>query len=257
MPGQEPAPATATPSSSGAHDPNSRADVVQAVLKSKGINTVNDLDSDSSTPEHKLLQHHELIFIVELCEAQRPSKLGSLKGSHEKYEEEFARLQEGFTELRGDGSCTFHRWQPGIGGSVETGAVQRSTAARPVMRPQSAASACTSRPQSAASMTSRLRANATPKQEQLAPRIGAFEVSFKLVNTLSHKVYGPDLLFSKIDSGHWPGAVSQLVKRAQKSLQVWLIQDMGACAMFVHAKAQIEGEPAATTAARSGGREPG
>ena len=85
-----------------------------AVLKSKGLQTLDDLDGDE--PQLAQLQsHHVLIVIVELCEAQRPSKLGSLKGTHEKYEEEFSRLEDTLSELRGEGELKLVRWDPTMG----------------------------------------------------------------------------------------------------------------------------------------------
>jgi len=244
--------ADGTPAKQSSPQPKdpTRADVVDAVLKSKGIATIDDLDDDGpqAPPLLTLQAHHDLVFIVELCEAQRPSKLGSLKGSHEKYEDEYSRLQASLdTELAGEGSCSFHKWEPGMG------AIQNAPARPPTgggmsmggvggrpSRPQSAATTRPSRPQSAMSTISRNRFAGFPgaKPEQLAPRIGAFEVSFKLVNTQSHKVYGPDLLFSKIECGHWPGGTAQLVKRAQKSLQPWLTMDIGSHSINAYAKAE-------------------
>jgi hypothetical protein len=99
------------------------------------------------------------------------------------------------------------------------------------------------------------------KQEQFAPRIGAFEVTFKLVNTQSHKVYGPDLLFSKIESGCWPGSASQLINRAQKSLQPWLMADLAGHSIHTFAKAEAAkmaaaGSPTKPPAAASNASPP-
>ena len=53
-------------------------------------------------------------------------------------------------------------------------------------------------------------------------------MSFKLVNTTSNRSYGPVEIFSKIATGHWPGAASKLVQRVQTSgLQKFLVQDTG------------------------------
>ena len=222
--------------SSLAKDP-SRADVVDAVLKSKGLNSIMDIDNEEE-PLLNLQAHHELVFIVELCEAQRPSKLGSLKGSHAKYEEEFARLEETLSSLAGDGAISLHKWEPGMGGRVEGMAMSMPTRP-PAARPQSAASSrAASRPQSAMSRggnAQRMQA-LLGKPERMQPRIGAFEVSFKLINTVSHGTYGPVNLFSKIATGHWPGSGAKLVKRVQESLQDWLKLDMGAGMMFAHVR---------------------
>ena len=162
----------------------SRSEVVDAVLRSKGLNTIDDLDAETKEPQLTLQQHHELCVIIEMCQAQRPSKLGSLKGSHAKYVAEFERLSAAFQDLQGDGTVTMLEWGPGMGGSVESSgpSAGASVMVRP-LRPQSAgASRASSRPQSAMSCASRRLANlGFPSQpERSAPRIGAFEVSFKL-----------------------------------------------------------------------------
>ena len=72
--------------------------------------------------------------------------------------------------------------------------------------------------------------------ERSGPRIGAFEVSYKLVNTTSGRQYGPVEIFSKIQTGHWPGAASKLVKRVQERLQGFLAADVGAGALFQHVR---------------------
>jgi len=245
-----------------------RADVVNAVLKSKNIRNIDDLDEEEGAPPLLRLQaHHDLVFIVELCEATRPSKLGSLKGSHEKYEDEYSRLQQMLDDaLRGEGSCSFHKWKQGMGdlsvvgggGAPARASPGGPAGARPT-RPQSAASTRPSRPQSAMSTISRnarLPGYGGAEPEQVAPRIGAFEVSFKLVNTQSHKVYGPDLLFSKIESGHWPGGATQLVNRAQKSLQPWLMADTGSHSIHAYAKAEAAKANASPTHAATGAALP-
>jgi len=78
--------------------------------------------------------------------------------------------------------------------------------------------------------------------ERSQPRLGAFEVSFKLVNTESRQTYGPVQIFSKISTGHWPGAPAKLIKRAQESLQPYLAKDMGAGLLFQHARAEVTRE---------------
>jgi hypothetical protein len=70
--------------------------------------------------------------------------------------------------------------------------------------------------------------------ERSGPRIGAFEVSYKLVNTTSGRQYGPVEIFSKIQTGRWPGAGSLLVKRVQERLQGFLAADVGAGMLFQH-----------------------
>jgi len=223
------------------------------VLKSKGLQTLDDLDGPEEDPLLKLQPHHSLVFIVELCEAQRPSKLGSLKGSHEKYLDELSRLEQTVELLRGDGAVEVIRWEPGMpvvpsssssmpqqtGGAVMAGATPSGGRRS---RPQSAGvSRAASRPQSAAagSQNARLRAylGVADPSERLAPRIGAFEVSYKLVNTQSGQQYGPVEIFSKIRTGTWPGSPSLLLKRVHEQLQGFLQIDMGAGMLFQHAQA--------------------
>jgi len=236
---------------------SARAEALDAVVRSKGLNMIGDLDAPEAEPPLLQLQdHHELVVTVELCGAVRPSKLGSLKGSHEKYEEEFAALEDKLRELEGRGSLRLEKWQPGAapsspmpppplpssGGSIEVGVYRLG--GRPP-RPQSAGSSrAQSRPQSAMTHGQRLRAHlgmADPGA-RIAPRIGAFEVAFKLVNTTTHRVYGPVEIFSKIATGHWPGHAKLLTKRAQESLQPFLKQDMGDGALFAHVQAQVQQE---------------
>jgi hypothetical protein len=237
----------------------SRSEVVDAVLRSKGLNTIDDLDAEFKEPQLSLQQHHELCVIIEMCQAHRPSKLGSLKGSHAKYVAEFERLSAAFQDLQGDGTVTMLEWGPGMGGSVESGpSAGASVMVRP-LRPQSAgASRASSRPQSAMSCASRRLASlGFPAQpERSAPRIGAFEVSFKLINTTSHQIYGPVMVFSKISTGHWPGPTERIIKKLQESLQPFLKSDEGNSKMYTHVQAQVEkerGEETPKLAASHGG----
>jgi len=219
------------------HDP-SRAETFDAVLKSKGINNIDDIEDDSE-PLLTLQNHHELVVVVEMCPAQRPS--ASLKGTHERYEQEFARLNDSLQDLQGEGSMSFHEWAPGLGGQVDAGASLASRPTRPT-RPQSAGtSRASSRPQSA--MSSMRRGNSMAgASERLQPRVGAFEVSFKLINTVSHESYGPVQIFSKIATGHWPGQPRKLIKRAQEYLQPFLAKDMGSGLMFAHVRSEVAKE---------------
>ena len=222
-----------------ASSPSNDSAVRDAVMKSKGLSMIDDLDAEEE-PLLQLQQHHELVIIVELCEATRPSKLGSLKGSHAKYEEEFSRLEgELSAALAGDGSIRMEKWAPGMQNAVPQNLgppLPPSSSSRP-SRPQSAgASRMSSRPQSAASRPSAgLRAmGLADGSERSGPRIGAFEVSYKLVNTTSGRQYGPVEIFSKIQTGRWPGAGSLLVKRVQERLQGFLAADVGAGMLFQH-----------------------
>ena len=226
--------------------------VLDAVMKSKGLSMVDDLDQEEE-PLLQLQQHHELVIIVELCEATRPSKLGSLKGSHAKYEEEFSRLESELTAaLAGDGTIRMVKWEPGMQNAtpMNLGApAPPSSSSRP-SRPQSAgASRMSSRPQSASTTrgaAERLRGQLglSDPSERTGPRIGAFEVSYKLVNTNSGRQYGPVEIFSKIQTGHWPGAASKLVKRVQERLQGFLAADVGAGMLYQKVQAEVQNERA-------------
>jgi len=222
----------------------SRADVVNAVLKTKGVNNIDDLDDVE--PLLELQGHHELIVIVEMCEAERPSRLGSLKGSHRRYEEEYGKLEESFQELSGSGVVVFQRWEP------PTMTTQLPILSRPPSRPQSAGTVRTpSRPQSAAMQPPRLRAELglTTSPERSQPRIGAFEVSIKLINKTSGVMYGSVEIFSKIKGGRWPG---KLLKRAQEHLQPWLKADIGNHIIYGHVQSEISRDGKDSTKTGSG-----
>jgi len=216
-----------------------RGSAMESMLRSKGIHTMDDLDAPEEEPLLELQSQHQLIFIVEVCQAKRPSKLGSLKGSHEKYLDELARLEKTVEDLKGEGTLEVIEWQPGMpvvpssGSGSGAPVAQMSESMGRRSRPQSAGlRPGGSRPQSAAA-SSRAHMGGSV-EERAAPRIGAFEVSYKLVNTTSGQQYGPVEVFSKIGSGHWPGPASQLINRVQKQLQVFLQSDLGGAALYQH-----------------------
>lgn len=212
-----------------------RAASIEALMKSKGFQTLDDLEQE----EQQLLElqnHHKLVVIVEFCHAVRPSKLGSLKGSHEKYEEEFARLEQTFGGIQGAGEIEVIKWEAGM--PPLTSSSSRPPPKPRSSRPQSAgASRAASRPQSAAASSQPRGMVSLLDGNPQTPRIGSFEVFYKLVNTQSGQQYGPVEVFSKLLSGHWPGAPSILIKRVQEQLQPFLQRDMGAGMLFQHAQA--------------------
>lgn len=242
----------------------SREEALAALVKSKGnVHTLDDLGlEDPQEPELlKLKAHHKLIFVVELCEAKRPGV--SLKGSHEKYEEQFQRLESGVTaELSGTegGVVEVIRWEPGMPMVPSSSSIPQppqptgmGAAGGGRSRPQSAGAArpCISRPQSAASTShnARLRAQLGlhSGEPPAAPRIGAFEVSYKLLNTTSGQQYGPVEVFSKIATQTWPGDLTLIINRVQQQLQGFLQRDLGAGFIYQHvqgeAKAKAEAKP--------------
>ena len=258
-----PAPGVSAPAAEMVEAPASpidRASAINSYLKAKNnVNTIDDLDGPAEEPLLELQSHHKLIFIVEMCQAVRPSKLGSLKGTHDKYEDELTKLQSTVADLAGAGAVEVIQWEPGM-------PVVPSSSSRPPptgggaggarSRPQSAGVTGRSRPQSAGPNVPSW-APITREKERAAPRIGAFEVSYKLVNTTSGKQYGPIEVFSKIQSCCWPGASSILLKRIQEQLQGFLQVDMGGVMLYQHVRDR-HATPQATprAAAAAAGRVP-
>ena len=132
--------------------------------------------------------------------------------------------------------------------------VESSSLAQAALSPEAPAGR-SSRPQSASTTRPRSRPQSAAQGERLRrqlglgsatdrsqPRIGAFEVSFRLVNTQSHKIYGPVEVFSKISTGHWPGTASKLVQRVQKDLQVFLTKDLGHGMLHQHVQAKVRSQ---------------
>jgi hypothetical protein len=222
----------------------SRDDVKDAVLRSKGLNTIDDLDT--AEPLLQLQPHHELVFIVELCEAQRPSKLGSLGGTHQKYEDTLSSLEDWLRELAGSGAIRMEKWMPGMPVAPMMPAYPSGTGTAR-SRPQSA-SLRPSRPQSAMSHRPRgqLMGLGAPGEKPLGPRIGAFEVGYKLVNTTSMQQYGPVQIYSKIATGKWPSSSSKLVQRVQERLQEFLKLDMGDHAVNAYVREPLTSLTSAT-----------
>jgi hypothetical protein len=158
------------------------------------------------------------------------------------------RLEATVALLAGDGAVEVIKWEPSMPPFPGSGSSSALPPPPPVTagaahgrrsRPQSAgaASRAPSRPQSAApGLRAYMGANG-PTSERLGPRIGAFEVCYKLVNTRSGQQYGPVPVFSKISSGKWPGEPAILVKRVQEHLQGFLARDTGNNLMFQHVRA--------------------
>ncbi len=167
---------------------------------------------------------HKLVITIELCQAERPSRLGSLKGTHAKYEDEFARVEQAVaTELAGDGTVEVVRWQPGMpvvgaaSGAAESGAARHrgrrlagSHASTRAVSPRCPPQIAADTPQPAVPLR-------IMSERQAWVRLGAFEVSYKLINTQT----GAQLpanddvsaeIFSKLSSGRWP-TPAILIKR--------------------------------------------
>lgn len=202
----------------------SRSDALDAVLKASGrVKTLSDLEEEEQLLT--LEACHELIVTVEFCNATRPSKLGSLKGSHAKYEEEFHRIEDALTVARGLGVLSVREWAADCSSPSST--------ARPRLEP--AHSSCSS-----AQRLARQMGLSVDPRPRTAPRIGSFEVSFELRNQETNAVYGPVEVFSKIKSGHWPGSNRMLLRRVQEALQIFLQKDQGHSVAHAHVQSQVK-----------------
>jgi len=182
--------------------------LLDAFAKQKGMACIDDVDAE---PERLSLQsHHELVVAVEFCVAPRPSKLGSLRGSSEKYVSMFDALQEPLDELRGEGMVTLRKASPtevmAATLAAVRGVVQAATPTRP------------------ASANARLRSGGPV--DDVAPRIGSFEVLFTLINCQSGAKYGPIQVHSKLHTRRWP-LFDKLRQRLDAHLQQFLAKDTG------------------------------
>ena len=75
---------------------------------SKGLKMVNDDDEEAAT-HHEMTADHELVIHIEHCKADRPSKMGSLKGCKENYETKARDIETVIKSLSlGDGTVSVH-----------------------------------------------------------------------------------------------------------------------------------------------------
>ena len=71
---------------------------------SKGLKMVDD-DDDEAVTHHEMTADHELVIHIEHCKADRPSKMGSLKGCKENYETKARDIETVIKSLSlGDGT---------------------------------------------------------------------------------------------------------------------------------------------------------
>ena len=182
--------------------------LLDAFAKQKGMCTIDDADLEPK--RLSLQQHHELSVAVEYCVAARPSKLGSLRGSSEKYESMYDSLEMALDELRGGGGISLRKASPS---EVNAAANSASRGALPPVTPV--------RPKSAAA-----RLGSSVKPEDATPRIGSFEVLFTLVNCHTGHTYGPMQVHSKLQTRQWP-LMQKLRQRIDMHLQHFLIKDIG------------------------------
>ena len=148
-----------------------------------------------------LKSEHLLLLQVEYCTARRPT--ATLRGSSEKYAQEFATVEEIAQDevAMGEGELRVI--------SNDRGGMQHA-----LSEPSKAGD---ERPQSAPHR----RAPTLPPRP---PRIGSFEVACALRNRRTGMIYGPVELFSKLQSGNWPSR-DKMSERLHVHMQRWLMTD--------------------------------
>lgn len=189
--------------------------LLDAFAKQKGMLTVDDTEEE---PRLCLLQHHELVVAVEHCTAVRPSKVGSLRGTNEKYTSTFSNLDGAMRELVGEGSCLVRKKT--VGECLATLLAER----RGLMGTSKSAAPLPARPQSA-SATLRGGGASSATSDEHFPRIGSFEIAFSLVNRVTGNTYGPFEVHSKLQTRRWP-LLEKLRQRVDAQLQLFLATDM-------------------------------
>eukprot|EP00966_Prymnesium_polylepis_P183983 4264492-Prymnesium_polylepis.1 len=103
--------------------------LLDAFAREKGMQCIDDLANE---PQRLDLQsHHELVIAVEFCVAPRPSKLGSLRGSSEKYVAMYDALKDALVGLCGEGLLTLRKASP----SEVTAATLAESRSRGAMQP--------------------------------------------------------------------------------------------------------------------------
>ena len=183
--------------------------LLDAFAKQKGMCCIDDADDE---PAHlQMQQHHELSVAVEYCVAQRPSKLGSLRGSSAKYESMYDSLAEVLADLQGEGAITVRKATPTEVNAADSAALRGMPVPLTPTRPQSA--------------NARLRSTGTPEDDSV-PRMGSFEVLFTLYNRQSGQKYGPIQIHSKLQTRQWP-LMQKLRQRLDVHLQQFLGKDVG------------------------------
>jgi len=196
-----------------------RQQLLDKFAKQKGLATFDDEEEEQQ--QLRVPQaHHELHLHVEYCTALRPSR--SLRGSTQKYVDKCEQLEELLLPLKGDGMLfILPNQQENAGGSADR---PHSSCANRVRLPARPASADHHmRPSSPLKPV--WPENSSSASNSSWPRIGAFEVSFTLRNNLLKKVvYGPCLVYSKLQSGRWP-LHTKLKSTIEQMLQEALAKD--------------------------------
>ena len=205
---------------------------------SKGLKMVDDDDEEAVT-HHEMTADHELVIHIEHCKADRPSKMGSLKGCKENYETKARDIETVIKSLsRGAGTVSVHineeKIHHELAGGPSPPAARGGKSPRAKSTPSMRVSVTTPLSPTSTSGTQTWRPpvrtrfgwqpQPTPEKKETWPRIGACEVTMQLRNTLLHTRYPTVTLASKIEAAMWPSK-RLVAKRVEKSLQKLLADE--------------------------------
>ena len=205
---------------------------------SKGLKMVDDDDEEAAT-HHEMTADHELVIHIEHCKADRPSKMGSLKGCKENYETKARDIETVIKSLSlGAGTVSVHINEEKIHNELAGGpsppAARGGKSPRAKSTPSMRVSVTTPLSPTSTSGTQTWRPpvrtrfgwqpQPTPEKKETWPRIGACEVTMQLRNTLLHTRYPTVTLASKIEAAMWPSK-RLVAKRVEKSLQKLLADE--------------------------------
>ena len=205
---------------------------------SKGLKMVNDDDEEAAT-HHEMTADHELVIHIEHCKADRPSKMGSLKGCKENYETKARDIETVIKSLSlGAGTVSVHineeKIHHELAGGPSPPAARGGKSPRAKSTPSMRVSVTTPLSPTSTSGTQTWRPpvrtrfgwqpQPTPEKKETWPRIGACEVTMQLRNTLLHTRYPTVTLASKIEAAMWPSK-RLVAKRVEKSLQKLLADE--------------------------------
>ena len=181
---------------------------------SKGLKMVDDDDEEAVT-HHEMTADHELVIHIEHCKADRPSKMGSLKGCKENYETKARDIETVIKSLSlGAGKVSVHINEEKIHNELAGGpsppAARGGKSPRAKSTPSMRVSVTTPLSPTSTSGTQTWRPpvrtrfgwqpQPTPEKKETWPRIGACEVTMQLRNTLLHTRYPTVTLASKIEA---------------------------------------------------------
>jgi len=150
--------------------------------------SASDLPANHASRHRQLEEWHDLIVHVEHCIALRPSQMGTLRGSTERYASSFALLREAVLQ---------HVLVGSAGGLVLEA---NNVAYRPQPSPW----------------------EQTLPSQMGFPRVGSFEVSVQLTDTRFDRTYGPVTVHSKLGTFRFPSIVA-VTKRLHAQIAQWLL----------------------------------